>query len=125
MQCNFSVGFFYYLMAWTYIMSEQFCKQIKLVPSRRKTADVQNSIMSICQHRPALQEHFLKHPNQFSPSKRIQQKSLTTPPNKEKILIYLSFEKDGDSVIEQNSDSVSRGECKPKTWLYWCALTLM
>lgn len=96
-------------------MSAQFCKQSKPVPSRRKTADVQKPMMSICQHGSALQEHFLKHPNHFSWSKIIQQKSLTTPPNKEKTLIYLSYDKMEAVISSKIVILFPGGECKPKT----------
>lgn len=99
-------------MAWIYIT---LCKQSKPVPSRRKTADVQKPMMSIWQHEPTLQEHFLKHPNHFSWSKIIQQKSLTTPPKKEEILTYFSFEKMETVLLSKIVILFPGGECKPKT----------
>lgn len=48
-------------------------------------------MVSVRQHGSALQEHFLKHPNQFTLSKRMQQQLLTTPPNNQKVLVYFDM----------------------------------
>ena len=109
-----SVLLFYYLMAWKYIGSAQFCKQNKPVSSRRKSANVQYSMVSVYQHLSALQELFLKHPNQFTLSKIIQQQPLTTPPHNQKVLFYF----DMSNVKIDTADVISLGICT----VHYCKL---